>query len=67
MRHRYETDAVFHQAVDVMQGLLERSMLTTEDIAQAAVLAAQIYAERHHAPVMILIDTRARRERYDGG
>ena len=54
-RDRLQTDPVFRSAVDVLQGMLEKGMFTTEDIAQAAVLAAQLYAERHHAPCMIVL------------
>lgn len=55
---RYHHDVKFKHAVDMMSAMIERGMLTTEDIAQAAVLAAQIYAERHRAPITIVIDDR---------
>jgi len=55
-RKRYNNEPKIKQAVDMMWAMLEQSILTTEDIACAAVLAAQIYAERHSTPVMISID-----------
>lgn len=55
-RERYCTDPKYKMAVDVMQGMLEDSILTTEGLARAAVLAAQIYAERHGTITTIKIE-----------
>jgi len=53
-REKYEEDPHYRAAVEVMLNLLMDSRLTTDDIAQAAVLAAQLYAEQFCAPVTIV-------------
>ncbi len=52
---RYERDATFHQAVDVMSGMIQSGMLTSHDIARAAVLAAELHARRNMAPIVVIL------------
>jgi hypothetical protein len=54
-RERVHSDARLYAIVTMLEGQLVQGHVTTEDIARCAVLAAQIYAERHCAPVMIQI------------
>lgn len=55
IRERFEMDSKFRNAVQMMLHCLHEGLLTTEDVAQAAVLAAQMYAETHGVPTMIRI------------
>lgn len=42
--------------VDSIVRMLDISTITTDDVVQASVLAAQIYAERYNAPAMIVFE-----------
>lgn len=54
-RERYHVEPQLHAAVDMIRSLLEGGMLTTDDVARAAVLAAQMYAETNCAPIRIVL------------
>jgi hypothetical protein len=56
LRKRYMTDPKYHYVVNMLVSILEQGLLTTADVAESAVLAAQIYAERHCTPTMIRIE-----------
>jgi hypothetical protein len=58
IRTRYMQEPKLHASVDWMVSMLAAGHLDTSDIANAAVLAAQLYAERYGAPVMIKIVNR---------
>lgn len=54
-RERYLTDPMVHHLVDAMAAVLLRGDLNALDLARCAVLAAQLYAERYGAPMLIII------------
>jgi len=56
IRQRYRNEPKIQTATDSIVHCLESGMLTTHEVAEVAVLAAQLYAERHLAPVMIRLE-----------
>ncbi len=55
VRRLYERHPHFNMLTNVIIEELRSGALTTEQVAQAAALGAQMYAEQYGAPVMIKI------------
>jgi hypothetical protein len=58
-KRRYEHDAAFHACVDAMVGMIEQGIMTREDLARAAVFAAQRHAMIHYEPLTVVIQGQA--------
>lgn len=56
IRTRYMYEPKLHAVVDRMVSMLVAGHIDTSDLANAAVLASQLYAERYGAPAMIRLD-----------
>ncbi len=54
-RERYQREPMLHNLVETMVGVLERQEMTAPDLARAAVLATQLYAEQYGARVVVSI------------
>ena len=55
VRQRYRDDPTYKAAVDMIYNLIRDGFLSTHDVAEAAVLATQIYSERHASPITVVL------------
>lgn len=54
-RERYHDDPRIAAIVNQMVSMLWAEDITAHDLARCAVLAAQIYAERHGSPIVLVL------------
>ncbi len=56
IRHRYMHEPKLMKIVDSMLGLLAAGEIDAPDLARAAVLASQLYAERYMSPIVLALE-----------